>query len=70
MAADELSDVHCSYGVVAERKADGQVAHVLCLGDVKSLHVFGMIFRFSRLRRKDTNIFLNKPQLYGKSDKF
>ena len=38
MAADELADVHRLHGVVAERQADGQVACVLSLDDVKSLH--------------------------------
>ena len=39
VAADEVADVHRPHGVVAERQADGQVAHVLRLGDEKSLHV-------------------------------
>ena len=39
MAADELADVHRLHGVVAECQTNGQVAHVLCLGDEKSLHV-------------------------------
>ena len=38
MAADELADVHRLHGVVAESQADGQIACVLGLDDVKSLH--------------------------------
>ena len=38
VAADEVADVHCPHGVVAERQTDGQVAHVLCFGDEKPLH--------------------------------
>jgi len=38
MAADELADVHRLHGVVAERQADAEVARVLGLDDVKSLH--------------------------------
>ena len=38
MAADELADVHRLHGVVAERQADGQIACILGLDDVKSLH--------------------------------
>ena len=39
MATDELADVHRLHGVVAERQTNCQIAHVLCLGDEKSLHV-------------------------------
>ena len=38
VVADEVTDVHCPHGVVTERQADGQVTHVLCLGDEKPLH--------------------------------
>ena len=48
MAADELADVHRLHGVVAERQADGQIACVLGLDDVKSLHaLFSPLIVFS-----------------------
>ena len=43
MAADELADVHRLHGVVAERQADCQVARVLGLDDVKSLHALFLL---------------------------
>ena len=44
MAADELANVHRLHGVVAERQADAEVARVLGLDDIKSLHTMFLLF--------------------------
>lgn len=43
MVTYEFADVHGLNGIVAERQADGQVANILCLGDVKSVHNSSLI---------------------------